>query len=349
MRKIQTSFSCTIEHYLLIPFFFLCIPLFFITPAHAGSCSRTTAASSISVPNLIVQRDAAVGSQIGSEVMSGSVNFYSCQNAFLDTYGISWGVKSYGTYVTTINGRRVYSTNIPGIGYAIGITSTNSCIGNNAYVDGAETLDGNANNRIICVSNLGFNGSATPAGRFKLTFYKTAAVTGSGIVENMNAGSMIINYMNSWQPDSVLTMNSFTVSTTACSVTNTAIKVPMGNVLKAAFSGQGSTTPEKGFSINLDCDAATRVNLTLDDPTGKSSQPGVLPLTTATEGTTAGGVGIQVLYNDAPVTFGSMFNIATTTTKGAMTIPLKARYYQTAGTVTAGKANSMATFTLTYQ
>jgi type 1 fimbria pilin len=349
MLNIQNLFTLTIERYFLIASLFLCSSLFFITPVHAGSCTRTTAASSISVPNLIVQRDTAVGSQIGSEVIGGSVNFYSCQNGLLDTYGISWGVKSLGTYVSTINGRRIYSTNIPGVGYAIGIISTNSCIGNNAYVDGTETLDGNANNRIICVSNLGFNGSATPAGRFKLTFYKTAAVTGSGVVNSLTAGAMIINYMNAWPLGSDLTMNSFTVTTTACSVTNKAVKVPMGDVLKTAFSGQGSTTPEKSFSINLDCDAATRVNLTLDDPTGKSTQPGVLPLTTATEGTTAGGVGIQVLYNDTPVTFGKMFTIATTTAKGAMTIPLKARYYQTAATVTAGQANSMATFTLTYQ
>ncbi|CAI0957901.1 fimbrial protein [Serratia quinivorans] len=319
----------------------LSISLFFMSKAQAD-CT-VTSSSSISVPNMVVQRDAAVGSQIGAEVVAGSVQFSSCDTVFT-TPSWSWGVKSYGTYVTTIGNRRIYSTSMPGIGYAIGMEDTNNCLGVTQYV--TETN----NQSMLCgIAQAGRFTTFTMKGKARLTFYKTAATTSSGVVNSANVGASILNDGGTWRPDSVLTMNSFTVSTTACSVTNTAIKVPMGDVLKTAFTGQGSTTPEKSFSISLDCDAATRVNLTLDDPTGTSPLPGVLPLTTASEGTTATGVGIQVLYNDAPVTFGSMFNIATTTSQGAMAIPLKARYYQTAGTVTAGKANSMATFTLTYQ
>lgn len=332
MRNIHTASSLL----LLLGF-----SLFFMSKSQAD-CT-VTASSSISVPNMVVQRDAPVGSQIGAEVVAGSVQFSSCSTG-LTTPSWNWGVKSYGTYVTTIGNRRIYSTSLPGIGYAIGMEDTNNCLGTIQYV--SET----SNQNMLCGNaKAGMFTTFTMKGKARLTFYKTASTTGSGVVNGTNVGASILNDNGTWRPDSVLNMTSFTVTTTACSVTNTAVKVPMGDVLKTAFSGQGSTTPEKGFSINLDCDAATRVNLTLDDPTGKSTQPGVLPLTTATEGTTAGGVGVQVLYNDAPVTFGSMFNIATTTAKGAMTIPLKARYYQTAETVTAGKANSMATFTLTYQ
>jgi type 1 fimbria pilin len=316
-------------------------PLFFMSKAQAD-CT-VTASSSISVPPMVVQRDAPVGSQIGSEVVAGNVQFSSCDTVFT-TPSWNWGVKSYGTYVTTIGNRRIYSTSLPGIGYAIGMEDTNNCLGTIQYV--SET----SNQNMLCGNaKAGMFTTFTMKGKARLTFYKTASTTGTGMVNSANVGASILLDGSTWRPDSVLIMSSFTVTTTACSVTNTAIKVPMGDVLKTAFSGQGSTTPEKNFGINLDCDAATRVNLTLDDPTGKSTLPGVLPLTTIEKETTAGGVGIQVLYNDAPVKFGSMFTIATTNTKGAMTIPLKARYYQTAGTVTAGKANSMATFTLTYQ
>jgi type 1 fimbria pilin len=332
MRNIHTASSLLM---------LLGILLFFISKAQAA-CT-VAPSSSISVPNMVIQRDAPVGSQIGAEVVAGNVQFSSCDTVF-ETPSWGWGVKSYGTYVTTIGNRRIYSTSLPGVGYAIGMEDTNNCLGTIQYV--SETN----NQNILCGNaKAGMFTTFIMKGKARLTFYKTAQTINSGMVNGASVGASILLDGSTWRPDSVLIMNSFTVSTTACSVTNTAIKVPMGDVLKTAFTGQGTTTPEKSFSINLDCDAATRVNLTLDDPTGKSTLPGVLPLTTATEGTTAGGVGVQVLYNDAPVTFGSMFTIATTTAKGAMTIPLKARYYQTAGTVTAGKANSIATFTLTYQ
>jgi type 1 fimbria pilin len=331
MRNIHTASSLLM---------LLGISLFFISKAQAD-CT-VTASSSISVPNMVVQRDAPVNSQIGAEVVASNVQFFSCDTG-LTTPSWSWYVKSHGTYVKTIGDRRIYSTSMPGIGYAIGIEDTNNCLTTIRYV--TET---NNQNMLCYTDKAAILTTFTMKGKARLTFYKIAPIT-SGVVNGVNVGAAILMDNGSWRPASALNMTSFTVTTTACSVTNDAIKVPMGNVLKTDFSGQGSATAEKSFSINLDCDAATRVNLTLDDPTGKSTLPGVLPLTTATKGTTAGGVGIQVLYNSAPVTFGSMFNIATTTAKGAMTIPLKARYYQTAGTVTAGKANSMATFTLTYQ
>ncbi|CAI1551103.1 fimbrial protein [Serratia proteamaculans] len=315
--------------------------LLYISKAQAA-CSHT-ASSSISVPNMVVQRDAPVGSQIGTEVVAGNVQFFSC-DTILTTPSWSWYVKSHGSYVTTIGDRRIYSTSIPGIGYAIGMEDTNNCLTIIRYV--TET---NNQNMLCYTDKAGMFTTFTMKGKARLTFYKTAPITGSGVVNSANVGAAILLDNGTWRPDSALIMNSFTVTTTACSVTNTAIKVPMGDVLKTAFTGQGSTTAEKDFNINLDCDAATRVNLTLEDPTGKSPLPGVLALTPATSGSTATGVGVQVLYKNAPVTFGNMFTITTTTAKNTLTIPLKARYYQTAATVTGGQANSRATFTLTYQ
>jgi type 1 fimbria pilin len=316
--------------------------IIFTPAAQAEKCTGQTPPS-VSIPNLVVQRDAQVGALIGSEVVGSNSTFYTCDSG-VGSINISFGMKTYAQYVMTINNERIYNTSIPGIGYSLGMSVTTPCSSNSVYISESD------NQKLICDYRWVLSSGSVSA-KPMLKFYKTATNTGSGIASSTQAGVSILrdSGLGSWFSERPIMMNSFTVTTTACSVTNTAIKVPMGDVLKTAFTGQGSTTPEKSFGINLDCDAATRVNLTLDDPTGKSTLPGVLPLTTATEGTTAGGVGVQVLYNDAPVTFGKMFPIATTTAKGAMTIPLKARYYQTAGTVTAGKANSMATFTLTYQ
>ncbi|TFZ51993.1 type 1 fimbrial protein [Serratia proteamaculans] len=317
------------------------ISLLCISKAQAD-CT-VTPSSSIKVSNMVIARDAPVGSQIGAEVVAGNVQFSSCDTGFT-TPSWSWYVKSHGTYVTTIGDRRIYSTSMPGIGYAIGMEDTNNCLTVIRYV--TETNDQN----MLCYTNkAGMFTNFTMKGKARLTFYKTAATTGSGVVNSATVGASILNDNGTWRPASLLNMNSFTVTTTPCSVTSKAIKVPMGTVLKTAFTGTGSTAAEKSFNIELDCDASTRVNLTLEDPTGKGTLTNVLPITPASGAATAGGIGIQVLYNNAPVTFGTAVNLTAATTQGAVSIPLKARYYQTAQTVTGGQANSIATFTLTYQ
>ncbi|CAI1072360.1 fimbrial protein [Serratia quinivorans] len=160
------------------------------------------------------------------------------------------------------------------------------------------------------------------------------------------AASSIANQF--YTADINLTGNNV-ITPVACSVNNPSIQVPMGNILKSRFSGAGSSVGDTRFAIDLDCDAGTKVTLTLDGSAVSSSANRVLALTNATAADTAAGVGIQMLYNDAPVTLGSALSIGTPTTAGTYSIPLTARYYQTGSTVTAGTANGTATFTLTYQ
>lgn len=313
----------------------------YFTPAAHADCTVTTS-SNISVPNLVVQRDAPVGSQIGSEVVGSAVTFYTCATVFTSP-SINWGVKSHGSYVMTVNARRIYSTNIAGIGYALGIEDTSYCAGTSGYITG------NSDQLMLCQKQMGTFATYTASGKARLTFYKTAQTTGSGTVNSATIGASILNDAGTWRAESALAMNSFNVSTTACSVTNASIKVPLGNVLSTQFTGVGSTAAEKNFTIDLDCNAATRVNLTLEGAHDASGVAGALALTPSTSGATASGVAVQVLYNSSPVTFGTMFNTTTTATKGTYSIPLKAQYYQTATKITGGHADSVATFTLTYQ
>lgn len=72
-------------------------------------------------------------------------------------------------------------------------------------------------------------------------------------------------------------------------------------------------------------------------------------------GSTASGVGVQVLYQDgtlipfntaSDITLSSGYNA---TTGGSFTVPMKARYIQTASTVAGGTANSAVEFTMTYE
>ncbi|MBF1994884.1 hypothetical protein HW114_04845 [Serratia symbiotica] len=59
-----------------------------------------------------------------------------------------FGAKWPGTYVTSINGRRVYSTNIDGIGYSIGGISGNNCSGKSGWV-GTDS-GGDPNHFMLC-------------------------------------------------------------------------------------------------------------------------------------------------------------------------------------------------------
>jgi len=319
-------------------------------PVWAFSCSTTTSSTTLNVPPLTVQRDTPVGTQIATEVVSGTVNPFSCSNSAPSLTFQEFGVKGYGNFNSMVDGRRVYDTNIAGIGYAVGAAMLSAC-NNLGYVDGTSNLDGNLNNRNLCSIN-GMFASPVPS-QARVTFYKTANVTGSGTVTGKQVGSFILrNNQNSFQqPESAININSFNVTTVACSVGNASIIVPMGNIKTTAFSGVGSSpaaSNTQSFTIPLSCNLGTRIFVSLSG-TAVNGTTGVLALDSAGSSGVASGVGIQLLSNNTPVTFGNWINAGTASSSGAYNIPLQARYYQTAQTITAGTANSSATFTLTYQ
>ncbi|CDF92583.1 Fimbrial adhesin [Pseudomonas sp. SHC52] len=87
--------------------------------------------------------------------------------------------------------------------------------------------------------------------------------------------------------------------------------------------------------------------MTLDGTRHSSGVTGVLALNSAST-TVATGLGLQLLYKNTAVALGTPIAVGTTTSSGAYNIDLTARYYQTGAKVTAGQANSTATFTMTY-
>ncbi|MDN4627789.1 fimbrial protein [Erwinia sp. PsM31] len=144
---------------------------------------------------------------------------------------------------------------------------------------------------------------------------------------------------------------------TACTVDldgagATTMDVIMGNVHKTAFSGVGSTAGGSAsttkFSLTLkDCPATAATAKIKFDGIAYAGDNTVLALTD--EAGVATGVGIQLsdsngvlpLYTESasyPLTSGTTSN----------TLDFYARYIQKAATVTAGPANSVATFTVNY-
>ncbi|EPA7562653.1 fimbrial protein [Salmonella enterica subsp. enterica] len=71
---------------------------------------------------------------------------------------------------------------------------------------------------------------------------------------------------------------------------------------------------------------------------------------TISSGWSATGVRIQLLYNNQPVLLGYDVTVGTSSSAGdGLTVPLKARNYQTGNDITTGTENGVLSFTMTYQ
>jgi len=108
-----------------------------------------------------------------------------------------FGAKGPGTYVTSINGHRVYRTNIDGIGYSIGGISGNNCLANSGWV-GTDSI-GDPNHFIFC-SAKGQFAHQPLSWQAAVTFYKTSPSSDSDQVNSLKVASFILrnNHESRW-------------------------------------------------------------------------------------------------------------------------------------------------------
>lgn len=286
-----------------------------------AACTHTSGpgTGNLSFGTVTVQRDTPVGTVLATTSVTSNGATWNCTAI--------WGYTGTLTLYPTPSpaGNSIHTTNIPGIGIRI-------------------IMGGSAS------SYLPFTLQRAPGGYYQggtITAYlvkTSASAVGSGNLTN--------GLLATISADGVITYNINLTGTNrivpvACSVTNTAITVPMGNLPRNSFSGVGHQSDPVPFFVGLNCDSGTRVNITVDATADSSATPGVIALTSAGSAGVASGVGIQLTYSGTPVTFGSQMPILTSP-GGVFNIPLIARYYQTLPTVQAGTANAQATFTMTY-
>lgn len=329
-------------------------PLYFFSfAANAWDCDTLTTSATIPAPapSISISRNLPVGSVIGTQVTTGVINAYNCYNTpggVISNQNL--GVESYGEFVMMIDGRRVYKTNIEGVGYAIGGTASSNC-NVPGWVSGSGTIRNRIDTVSLCANQQGMLAAQPIKGQVFITYYKTATVTGSGMVAAKQVGALVmLNNSLLWQEPAVtVTSSPFNITTLGCTVDKPIISVPMGDVPGNAFRGQGTSPGDsytQDFELPLTCFAGTRVAMQIDGNV-KDATRGVLNLSSTGQGS-AKGVGIQVLYNNAPLQLAAPMSTGTASNTGSYTIPLKARYYQTENTITGGTANGTATFTLTY-
>ncbi|MFM0593503.1 fimbrial protein [Paraburkholderia dilworthii] len=140
----------------------------------------------------------------------------------------------------------------------------------------------------------------------------------------------------------------FTAGT--CSVTTRAIQVALPPRVSPSNLASVGAAP---FSIGLNCAAPARAYLSLDDASNPGNRSTIL---SAAAGSTAKGVGMQIMSESRALSFGPHdpdsgdLNVSFVgkMRAGENQIPLSARYVRT-GPVSGGTVKGLATFTMSYQ
>lgn len=130
------------------------------------------------------------------------------------------------------------------------------------------------------------------------------------------------------------------------------VTVPLGSHVRPDFSGPGSVSPPVNFNVQVNsCPAGLSAVYYGFNPATSMFGDQNNGIVTLDSSSTASGVGVQVLYNDgSPLPFNTWLRFwSYAGAAGNYTIPLKARYYQTAANVTPGTANSYIWLAMNYQ
>ncbi|MCH7334370.1 fimbrial protein [Acinetobacter modestus] len=246
-------------------------------------------------------------------------------------------------------GDSIYSTNIAGIGIRLYREAENATNFSGYYPYSRSLSPGTLYN--------------LAQGYFVVEIVKTASQTGSGALVPGRYSTYYVTGQNS-RPFLTSTVygNAITIASSSCELQGNINKtVQLPTVMKSGFKGVGSTQGEQAFDLNILCNGGinptgyeekTQVSLSFDY-TQDGSNNQVLT-NTAPTATKANGVGVQLISNyqniNKVIARGDKLALGTVKSNEVIqyNVPLAARYYQTATTVTAGTVRAMATVTIQY-
>ncbi|WP_431223569.1 fimbrial protein [Serratia sp. L9] len=281
-----------------------------------------------------------------------SPNFITGDSTCLIINGIALLTISGATPVSTYTEGgvtySVFSTSVPGIGIIIGIKAMS------------------ATHYTPVTSVAIFPANPVPSRGMGIAIQTKFIVTGrltSGVYHIAEQPLLRVYANGSSMPtdasELILKATTITITAKTCQMSGaTTRNVPLSPVGKNQFSGVGSSAgPGYNFSLTTICDSGVKLHATMTDGTNPANTGNIL---TMGSGATASGVGVQILRNDTPISFGPDSSAPGNTnqwyigTAGSMdnepfTIPLKARYLQTEPTLVAGSVKARATVTFSYQ
>ncbi|WP_342316260.1 fimbrial protein [Lysobacter sp. FW306-1B-D06B] len=238
-------------------------------------------------------------------------------------------------------GSNIYDSGIPGIGYTVRFTA------------------GSVTNALWPTTYTYGWGQGVGAHQVTVTLIKTGPISQGGTltgkfaqwnvhqVGGVGAPAEYEDYV--WNGSFVITPKNPT-----CEVSTQNVVVKLDNAETSNFPSISSTAKEKDFQVNLACsggDAGTKteVNMSLTDQTTPGNVSTALSLTSAS---TATGIAIQIVRNGSAIGFNPVTNKFKVQDvlpgNSTVDIPFKARYVRT-GTITPGKVQGIAVFTMDYK
>lgn len=310
-----------------------------------AACTNNISSTNINYGVINVQRDAASNSAISNEIFGIQQMVATCQDptGAGDANGIMSSLSSAGSY----NGNAVFATSLNGIGIMMGINGGFNAGQWKNFIPAGFTGDGFG----------GGGGTVAWSWTFQpyIQFVKTASQAESGVF-SAQIGYYQPTYQGNWKTGIKATPIPITVSGSIvnikCAITTPNLTFPIGDVLASKFGTSIGTVPsgaQNTQSLGLNCDTGANINVTLQGTQNPDvSTTSILALSNQGNAGVAKGVGVQLLYNGAPLVLNNRI-VLKQSTGGQETFPITARYYQTKTSVATGKANASATLDLTYQ
>ncbi|ALR76089.1 fimbrial protein [[Enterobacter] lignolyticus] len=308
-----------------------------LMPQARASCTSPNIPSQIQLPDIRVSSLLAPGSTIPGTEQTVTVHG-SCDSA---DDGLPVIACYYGSGAESAGFPGVYDTGVAGIGITLINAQGQRIRGSGIKCDTRGTPLG----YISTDGAKSFNFTLT------LALVKTSAQVGSGALDQAQTvfGLGVFDHEGIGSPNHVSYAGNVTFSQVTCAVTPQSLSITLGDFPVSDFTHVGATTAAKEFDISLLCNDTVQPEVMISSANGyESSYPGVVKLTP--ENGAAGGVGIEMTFDGMAATFDRYEKTAGLAySNQTLQIPFTARYYQTAGTVTPGPANGVATLTLAYQ
>ncbi|EOF9296827.1 fimbrial protein [Enterobacter bugandensis] len=325
--------------------------------ADALNCSTPPVLTISASGTYTIQRDAPVGTAITPWYSADSWVYSSCTGR--SGYWLSVAIASLIAPLSnqaSVDGITyvVYPTNISGVGYVIksrGKVSYSNMSWDSGWYGyvAAPSSTSWATPIAFSLNNIGYYTGLGAAVRF-VKYSDTA----SGLIQGKSIAKGTAGVSGTWGNGSnVINLSStLTINTVQCAITTPNLVFPIGDIPASAFGSSVGTTPSSAQNtqnLGLNCDAGANINVSLQGTQNPDvSTTSVLALSGQGNADVAKGVGIQLLYNGAPLVLNNRI-VLKQSAGGQETFPITARYYQTKTAVTTGKANASATLDLTYQ
>ncbi|PWG72337.1 hypothetical protein DEM28_04850 [Enterobacter mori] len=307
--------------------------------AHAATtCGSPDLPYTISAGTLSVPTTLNVGSVIpGSaktHTVTGNCSGTLANHAVIACY--------YGTGTEVGGMPGVYATNVDGIGIEL-LNSSGQIVRGTGYEcdstatpmgtvssDSAQTFSFSYTERLVkTATRIGSGTLTNTQNPFGFGVFKSVGISGSRNTSQYSA--------------------TVAERTATCSIDPLNLTVTLGDFPVSQFTHVGSYTAWKYFNINATCTEEVNLTASVTSANGVNSQfNDVLNLTPGSGNAT--GVGVRMLLDGVDLRYDYPIPVGGRTEANIPnTIPFAVQYYQTDATVTAGKANTIATIDLEYQ